>query len=269
MAGLSSPGLGIGTGHQWSGRRSSWPPKRAPRQAQITRAQTSTVTTISALGQLKGALGAFQTRLARSFRRSTLFHGALRHLVRQPEIFTATATRARAAGSYDIEVCSLASAHQISSQGFASGSGARVGTGTLTIAVGDQALSRSAIRTSRTRRSRGIRDAINYGDRQQQPRARHDRQRQRRRAPGADGPGDRRDRTRSRWRRRAATAGSPRLELQPDAAPRNYTQPRAGGGRQVNVSGFTQHSDTEHDHGRHRRRHAHAARGGRRAKPTR
>ena len=59
MAGLSSPGLGSGLDINSLVTQLVAAEKQAP-QAQITRAQTSTVTTISALANLKGALGAFQ-----------------------------------------------------------------------------------------------------------------------------------------------------------------------------------------------------------------
>jgi len=57
MAGLSSPGLGSGL--DINGLVTQLvAAEKAPAQAQITRSQTATVTSLSALGQLKGALSA-------------------------------------------------------------------------------------------------------------------------------------------------------------------------------------------------------------------
>jgi flagellar hook-associated protein 2 len=156
MAGLSSPGIGSGLDINGLVEKLV-AAERAPRQAQITRAQTSTVTTISALGQLKGALGAFQNSLSQL---STLDTFSSRSAVSSDvEVFTATATSTAAPGSYDIEVVHLASAHQVSSQGFASGSSHVVGTGTLTIGLGLSTFQVSVPQTAQT--LAGIRDAIN------------------------------------------------------------------------------------------------------------
>ena len=156
MAGLSSPGIGSGLDIN-SLVEKLVAAERAPRQAQITRAQTSTVTTISALGQLKGALGAFQNSLSQL---SSLDSFSSRSAISSDvEIFTATATSAAAPGNYDIEVVHLASAHQVSSQGFAGGSSHVVGNGTLTIGLGLSTFQVAVPASAQT--LAGIRDAIN------------------------------------------------------------------------------------------------------------
>ena len=59
MAGLTSQGFGSGL--DIAGLVAKLvAAEKAPRQTQITRAQTSTVTEISALGLLKGAMADFQ-----------------------------------------------------------------------------------------------------------------------------------------------------------------------------------------------------------------
>src|SRR4051812_6873301 len=133
MAGLTS--TGIGSGLDVNGLVEKLvAAERAPQQNQITRAQTSTVTTISALGTLKGALSGFLTALTPL---STLDTFSSRSATSSdPDVFTATATSKAAAGSDDITVIYVASVLQISSAVVLVGSTAAVGTGTLTINVG-------------------------------------------------------------------------------------------------------------------------------------
>ncbi len=156
MAVLSSPGVGSGLDINGLVEKLV-AAERAPQQAQIARAQTSTVTTISALGTLKGALGSFQTALSPL---STLSSITSRSAVSSdPDTFTATASSSAVPASYDIEVLSVASAHQISSRGFLNGSAHVVGTGTLTIGVGTSSFQIGIPDTANT--LAGIRDAIN------------------------------------------------------------------------------------------------------------
>ena len=156
MAGLSSPGLGSGLDINSLVTQLVAAEKQAP-QAQIKRAQTSTVTTISALGQLKGALGTFNTALD-SLKTLDAFTGRT-STTDDPTVFTATATLSAASGTYDIEVLQVASAHQIKSKAFASGAGQVVGTGTLTINVGTSTFQVAVDAQHNT--LAGIRDAIN------------------------------------------------------------------------------------------------------------
>src|SRR5262245_57938818 len=105
MATLSSPGLGSGL--DINGLVTQLvAAERAPIQAQITRRQTSVVTEISALGSLKGALSDFQNALAQL--KTTSAFGVRSATSSDDEIFTAAATNAAAAGSYDIEVEQMA-----------------------------------------------------------------------------------------------------------------------------------------------------------------
>jgi flagellar hook-associated protein 2 len=156
MAGLSSPGLGSGLDINSLVTQLVAAEKQAP-QAQITRAQTSTVTTISALANLKGALGTFNTALD-SLKTLDAFTGRT-SVSSEPEVFTATASSTAAAGTYDIEVLQVASAHQLKSKEFASGAGQVLGTGTLTIKVGTDTFQVAIDATHNT--VAGIRDAIN------------------------------------------------------------------------------------------------------------
>jgi flagellar hook-associated protein 2 len=156
MAGLTSQG--IGSGLDVAGLVAKLvAAEKAPRQTQITRAQTSTVTTISALANLKGAMSTFNDALT-SLKSEEVF--AARSATSSDQaIFSASAGTNAVSGTYDVEVGNLASAHQISTTAFAAGAGEVVGTGTLTIASGDKSFSVSIDETHNTLAQ--IRDAIN------------------------------------------------------------------------------------------------------------
>jgi flagellar hook-associated protein 2 len=156
MAGLSSPGLGSGLDIN-SLVTQLVAAEKAPRQSQITRAQTATVTSLTALAQFKGALSSFNSALSPL---KTVEAFASRGATSaDPDVFTATSTSAAAPGSYEIEVEALASAHQLSSDAFADGAGHVVGTGTLTISLGDATFSVAVDSEHNTLAH--IRDAIN------------------------------------------------------------------------------------------------------------
>jgi flagellar hook-associated protein 2 len=155
MATLSSPGLGSGL--DINGLVTQLvAAERAPQQAQITRQQTSVVTEISALGSLKGALADFQSALAQL--KTIEAFGVRSAKTSDDEVFTAAATTAAAAGTYDIEVEQIADAHQLSSTAFVGGSSAVVGSGTLTLNLGDVGFSVVVASGSSLA---DIRDAIN------------------------------------------------------------------------------------------------------------
>lgn len=156
MAALSSPGLGSGLDIN-SLVSQLVAAEKAPAQAQITRAQTSTVTTISALAQLKGALGAFNAALTPL--KSLETFSARSATASDVSIFTASATNVASQGSYDVQVESLATAHQLTSDPFVGGAGQVVGTGTLTIGSGDDTFQVNIDGTHNTLAQ--IRDAIN------------------------------------------------------------------------------------------------------------
>jgi flagellar hook-associated protein 2 len=156
MAGLSSSGVGSGLDINSLVSQLVAAEKATP-QKQITRQQTSTVTTISALGSLKGALGGFNTSLTQ-LKTIEAFSGRLASSSK-PEFFTATASSTTAPGVYEIEVVQVASSAQIKSNQFAGGAGQTVGTGTLTINVGAKNFQVAIDPAHNT--LAGIRDAIN------------------------------------------------------------------------------------------------------------
>lgn len=131
--------------------------ERSTLDNQITRDSSRVTTQISALGQLMGSLSTFRSALSSLnsvdvFSTRTASSG-------DPAIFTATASVKAVPGSYDIEVVQLATAQQLSSNPFASGSTTVVGTGTLTLSVGDESFSVEITDSNST--LAGIRDAIN------------------------------------------------------------------------------------------------------------
>lgn len=131
--------------------------ERAPLDRQVTREASRVTTQISAVGTLMGAMSALRGALSSlktldvfSTRSATSSNDA---------VFTATAGTKAVPGSYQVEVVQLARAHQISSNPFADGSGHVVGTGTLTLSLGEQSFSLTIDESSST--LAGIRDAIN------------------------------------------------------------------------------------------------------------
>jgi flagellar hook-associated protein 2 len=130
--------------------------RKAPRQNQITDQANSANTQLSALGQISAALSALQSAMA-SISDGSAFTA---HSVTSgdADVLSATATGNAVAGSYKIEVTQLASALKASSGAFADSS-AQVGTGTLTIAVGDQTMNLAIEDGDGSLAS--IRDAIN------------------------------------------------------------------------------------------------------------
>jgi flagellar hook-associated protein 2 len=156
MAGLSSQGLGSGLDIATLVTKLV-AAEKAPRQAQITRGQASAVTTISALASLKGSMASFNDALS-ALKTEDVFQARSAN-ASDPDVFTATASTSALGGTYDIEVESLASAHQIASNPVVGGATAIVGTGTLTLGVGTTTFSVAIDDTHKTLAQ--IRDAIN------------------------------------------------------------------------------------------------------------
>ncbi|MET4570873.1 flagellar filament capping protein FliD [Rhodanobacter soli] len=130
--------------------------KKTPQQNQITSQAASANTQLSALGQINAALSALQSAMA-SISDGSAFSA---HSVTSSDtdVLNATATGNAVAGSYKIEVTQLASALKASSGAFTDSS-TQIGTGTLTITVGGQAMNLSIDGSNGSLAS--IRDAIN------------------------------------------------------------------------------------------------------------
>jgi len=130
--------------------------KKAPQQNQITSQAASANTQLSALGQVNAALSALQSAMA-SISDGSAF-SAHNVTSSDTDVLNATATGNAVAGSYKIEVTQLASALKASSGAFTDSS-TQIGTGTLTITVGGQAMNLSIDGSNGSLAS--IRDAIN------------------------------------------------------------------------------------------------------------
>jgi flagellar hook-associated protein 2 len=130
--------------------------KKAPQQDQITSRAAQTNTLLSGLGQLNGALSALQSAMA-SLTDGSAF-SARSISSSDATILGASSAGTPVSGSYAIVVGKLATALKASSGAFAK-SDTVVGTGTLTLAIGGDAMSLTIDSSNNT--LAGIRDAIN------------------------------------------------------------------------------------------------------------
>jgi flagellar hook-associated protein 2 len=158
MATLQS--LGVGSGMDLSSLVAQLvAAERAPKQQQITRQQSQVAVELSAMGTLKGGLSSFQSAL--SALKTSVSFDVFSAKSSDDEVFTATASASAPAGSYDVEVIRLAAAHQLSSGAFEDGDTV-VGTGSLTIAVGEESFAIEIDAENSTLEE--IRDAINSAE---------------------------------------------------------------------------------------------------------
>jgi flagellar hook-associated protein 2 len=131
--------------------------ENASRSGPILRREAAATTKISALGTLKGALGAFKGALT-PLRNLEVF-SARKATSADTTRFSATASSAAAAGSYDIEVMNLATAHRLASEPYVGGGDTAIGYGSLAITVGDESFDVEIPQDANTLEA--IRDAIN------------------------------------------------------------------------------------------------------------
>lgn len=163
---LSSPGLGSGL--DVNGLVSQLMAlERRPLAALDTR-EAKYQTQLTAYGSLKGALSSFQSAVT-ALSNPEKF-SAVNASVTDATVATVTASSAATAGSYSIEVQTLAQAHKLKSAAFAATS-TTIGTGTLTIQFGtysggaftlnpDKAAQTITVDASKSSLA-GVRDAIN------------------------------------------------------------------------------------------------------------
>jgi flagellar hook-associated protein 2 len=130
--------------------------KRKPQQDQITNQATKANTQISALGQVSAALSALQSALSPLSDGTALSAHSV--AVGDSDVLSATARSDAVNGSYSLVISKLAGAMKASSGAFTDSS-TTVGTGTLTIAVGDAQMSLDIDSAHASLAS--IRDAIN------------------------------------------------------------------------------------------------------------
>lgn len=135
--------------------------ERAPKETQLATLEKKTTTQITAVGALKGAISDFQTALG-ALNKPELFQ-ARSATSSKSDLVGVTATTTAGAGSYQLEVKSLASSSKVALQPFTNTAGAPAtfGGGTLTFKIGDKNLSVVVDEANNT--LAGIRDAINVG----------------------------------------------------------------------------------------------------------
>ncbi|MGC4028538.1 MAG: flagellar filament capping protein FliD [Steroidobacteraceae bacterium] len=131
--------------------------ERKPADERLAKTDTRLTAELSAVSKLKGALSTFESALSALKTPSTFEPRTATSA--DEKAFTATATASAAPGRYDVEVRQLATAARLGSQLFASGPDSVVGTGTLTIGVGQNSFSIEVGAGSNTLAA--IRDAIN------------------------------------------------------------------------------------------------------------
>ena len=148
---------GIGSGMDVNGMvKALLNAEAAPKTAQLDRLEKSTTSKVSALGQFRSALSTFQDALgklndASLFEKRSATSSAA-------DIVSITADSKAVAGNYNVQVFNLAQTSKVALAGFDNASDA-LGTGTLTINVGDESLD---IEVGEGNNSlTGIRDAIN------------------------------------------------------------------------------------------------------------
>ncbi|MGP1666296.1 MAG: flagellar filament capping protein FliD [Rhodanobacter sp.] len=130
--------------------------KKAPQQNQIANQAARANTQLSGLGQIGAALSALQSAMASltdgsAFNARTVSTG-------DKDVLGAAASGNPVSGSYKIEVSQLATSLKASSGAFVDSS-AKVGTGTLTLTVGDKSMSLDLSDSNNSLAQ--VRDAIN------------------------------------------------------------------------------------------------------------
>jgi flagellar hook-associated protein 2 len=155
MAGITA--AGIGSGLDINGLVTQLvSAERQPQTNRLNSAQEQVQAQLSAMGTYRSALSAMQTSLKALADGSVFTKQAVASA--DATVLTATADGTAVSGTYAVEVMSLAHAHKLGSQAYASSSTA-IGTGTLTIAVGADSFSINI--TSGSDSVSAIRDAIN------------------------------------------------------------------------------------------------------------
>lgn len=108
--------------------------EKAPKEAQLARLEKSTTTKFSALGELKSALSAFQTAM-KDLNSATLFEKRTA-VSSNTSTLTASASKTATAGTYKIEVQSLAAASKVATATVAGSFSSGASEQTLTVKLG-------------------------------------------------------------------------------------------------------------------------------------
>ncbi|KJJ64867.1 branched-chain alpha-keto acid dehydrogenase subunit E2 [Pseudomonas sp. 10B238] len=158
MAGVTGIGSGIDID---SIVKSMVAAERAPKESQLANLEKKTTTQITAVGALKSAISDFQTALG-GLNKPELFQ-ARSASSSKSDLVGVTASTQAGAGSYQVEVKSLATSSKVALQSFENSVDrpATFGSGTLTVKVGQQDKSLNIDVDESNNTLAGIRDAIN------------------------------------------------------------------------------------------------------------
>lgn len=149
--------VGIGSGLDVNGLVSQLvTAEGAPEQTRLVKAEARFQVKLSAFGSLRAALDKFETALAKLKTGESLDQRSAS--LGDEDLLSVTVDSDAVAGRYAVEVLNLAANHKLGSAAFASAD-AVVGTGALTVTVGDTVLEIPVDEESNT--LAGIRDAIN------------------------------------------------------------------------------------------------------------
>ncbi|WP_153074269.1 flagellar filament capping protein FliD [Paraburkholderia bonniea] len=132
--------------------------RTAAQGSAIALKQSADTATLSALGTLKSAITTFKTALAGLADGSAL---SKLSTTASGSGITASISNGAVAGSYALNVTSVASAHKISSQGFSSGTA--LGTGTLNVSLGSPGGKSMQVEVTATSTLASIAASINAG----------------------------------------------------------------------------------------------------------
>lgn len=130
----------------------------AAKTNQLATLEKTTTTRLTALGQFKSAISAFQTALT-ALNSNAVFMARTAKSSNE-DILKASATQSAVAGTYQIQVNSLATSSKIALQAIADPANAKFNSGTLNISVGDTKLPAITVDSSNNTLA-GMRDAIN------------------------------------------------------------------------------------------------------------
>lgn len=138
--------------------------EQTPKKNQLDTVEKKATTQLTSLGQLKGAISAFQTAL-------TTLNSSSQFLARTAtagdgKILSATASQSATAGNYELNVTQLAKSSKVALGAVSSDQAKAFNEGTLSISIGDTKLSDVTV-TSSNNTLAGVRDAINAAGKDQ------------------------------------------------------------------------------------------------------
>ncbi|KQV16993.1 flagellar hook protein FliD [Pseudomonas sp. Root329] len=134
MASPILPGLGLGSGIDTAAIvKALVAADKEPKQNQITKQVTANTASISAVGQLKSALQAYQTAMNNLNSKTTPAFLGFAATSSDTKFVTAVSDNSAVTGNYAIDVTKLATSSKVATATFAGGASSAIAVGTLTI----------------------------------------------------------------------------------------------------------------------------------------